>query len=126
VVSTGRTIAAAIAGLALSHTIAKAVIAGLFTDSMPFFRTPKLADSHVFFKAIASAREETLIMIMLWLIAGSVAFSETVPSPDLTVWILVLLIQSLPYVAALIISLISAFPNLGAKKETVVDTVVQT
>ncbi|RJP92232.1 MAG: glycosyltransferase [Desulfobacteraceae bacterium] len=119
VVSTGRTIAAAIAGLALSHTIAKAVIAGLFTESIPFFRTPKMADSHVFLKAIASAREETLIMVMLWLVAGSVAFSESTPSPDLTVWILVLLIQSLPYLAALIISLISAFPTLGAKQELV-------
>ena len=125
VVSTGRTIAAAIAGLALSHTIAKAVITGVFTRNMPFFRTPKLADSHAFIKAIGSAREETLIMIMLWLIAASVAFSDAVPSPDLTVWILVLLIQSLPYVAALIISLVSAFPNLGAKKKPAFDTVAQ-
>jgi len=59
------------------------------------------------------------------ILAGSVAFSDAIPSPDLTVWVLVLLIQSLPYVAALIISLISAFPNLGAKKEMVVEPIAQ-
>ena len=40
--------AAALAGLALSHTIAKAVLYGFFTTSIPFFRTPKNADNHGF------------------------------------------------------------------------------
>ena len=36
-----QTVAAAIAGLALTHTIGIAAIKGLFTQSEPFFRTPK-------------------------------------------------------------------------------------
>lgn len=44
---------AALAGLALSHTIAKAVLYGFFTSSIPFFRTPKNADNHGFWVAIS-------------------------------------------------------------------------
>src|SRR3974390_676711 len=33
---------ASVAGLALTHTVGKAVIAGLFTSNQPFLRTPKL------------------------------------------------------------------------------------
>ena len=36
-----QTLAAAIAGLALTHTIGMAAVKGLFTRSEPFFRTPK-------------------------------------------------------------------------------------
>ena len=36
-----QTVAAAIAGLALTHTIGRAVVKGLLTRSEPFFRTPK-------------------------------------------------------------------------------------
>ena len=42
-VPVGTSIGAAVAGLALSHTIGKAVIYGLVTRTIPFFRTPKLA-----------------------------------------------------------------------------------
>ena len=35
--------AASLLGLALSHTIAKAVLYGAFTKTIPFFRTPKMA-----------------------------------------------------------------------------------
>jgi len=41
-----QTLAAAIAGLALSHTIGRAVLKGLVTRSEPFFRTPKRAGRH--------------------------------------------------------------------------------
>ena len=37
-----QTFAAAVAGLALTHTIGTAVVKGLFTRSEPFFRTPKM------------------------------------------------------------------------------------
>ena len=57
---------AALAGLALSHTIAKAVLYGFFTTSIPFFRTPKNADNHGFWVAISEAREEMFIMLLLW------------------------------------------------------------
>lgn len=43
--SVKETVAAALSGLALSHTIAKAMWLGLFTDGRPFLRTPKMEQS---------------------------------------------------------------------------------
>jgi hypothetical protein len=108
-----QTIAAAIAGLALSHTIGIAVLKGLVTKNEPFFRTPKMAKPHGFMVAIASARQEAALMLALWACAIGVIIATSRPGvghgPDLSVWIIVLIIQSTPYLAALLISLASAF-----------------
>jgi exo-beta-1,3-glucanase (GH17 family)/cellulose synthase/poly-beta-1,6-N-acetylglucosamine synthase-like glycosyltransferase len=109
-----QTAAAAIAGLALAHTIGLAVLKGLLTRDQPFFRTPKHTAPHRFFAALTAAREETLIMLALWISAFGVStIPKEMASPDLTVWLAALLIQSIPYTAALIVSLVSAF-NLPA------------
>jgi exo-beta-1,3-glucanase (GH17 family)/cellulose synthase/poly-beta-1,6-N-acetylglucosamine synthase-like glycosyltransferase len=106
-----QTAAAAISGLALAHTIGLAVLKGLLTRNEPFFRTPKRsAAPHRVLSAVRAAREETLLMLALWCCAIGV---RTVPkemaSPDLTVWLAALLIQSIQYAAALLVSLVSAF-----------------
>ncbi|MCL7462533.1 glycosyltransferase [Pseudomonas sp. NW5] len=100
--------AAAVAGLALSHTIAKAVIYGLFTRSIPFFRTPKMRSSHGLLVALAEAREEVFVMLLLWGAALGIALTQPVPSLDVYFWVAVLLVQSLPYLAALLMALLSA------------------
>jgi cellulose synthase/poly-beta-1,6-N-acetylglucosamine synthase-like glycosyltransferase len=106
-----QTLAAALAGLALSHTIGLAILKGLFTSGEPFFRTPKRAEPHALFKALSSAREETLLMTTLWLAAwGILRIPQEIGSPDRNVWVAVLLIQSIPYAASLLMSLVSAFP----------------
>lgn len=56
---------AAIAGLALSHAVAKAVWRGLFTSNLPFHRTPKMENSPAVIRALVSAREEALIFLAL-------------------------------------------------------------
>jgi cellulose synthase/poly-beta-1,6-N-acetylglucosamine synthase-like glycosyltransferase len=106
-----QTVSAAIAGLALSHTIGLAVVKGLLTKNEPFFRTPKMARPHGLFAAIGAAREETVLMLALWTCAAGTAVysANDYSGPDMSVWIIVLLIQSLPYLAALLISLASAF-----------------
>jgi hypothetical protein len=111
-----QTIAAALAGLGLSHTIGAAMLSGLVQRDRPFFRTPKQAPRHALGQALAAAREEAFLMLGLWIAAFGVSripdFDGDLPgllgSPDLTVWVTVLLIQSLPYAAAVIASLISA------------------
>jgi exo-beta-1,3-glucanase (GH17 family)/cellulose synthase/poly-beta-1,6-N-acetylglucosamine synthase-like glycosyltransferase len=112
-----QTIAAAIAGLALTHTIGKASVKGLVTRSEPFFRTPKHGGTSGVLRALAAAREETLMMCGLVLSAWAVAhFSPTEGQdrfawgPDRLAWIVVLLVQAVPHASALIVSLISAFP----------------
>lgn len=110
-----RSLQAAIAGLALSHTIAKAVLYGAFTKTIPFFRTPKMASNHGILVALAEAREEVFIMLLLWGAALGIGLTQEIPSPDVKFWMAALLVQSLPYVAALLMALLSAMPR--AKKE---------
>ena len=107
-----QTLAAALAGLALSHTIGRAVLAGLFTRDQPFFRTPKRAHAHALLQALADCREESLMMLALWLSALAVYVEVGTEMRDLGVWVVVLLIQSIPYFAALVLSLVSALPKL--------------
>ncbi|MBI6910046.1 glycosyltransferase [Pseudomonas sp. SIMBA_059] len=108
---------AALAGLALSHTIAKAVLYGFFTSSIPFFRTPKNADNHGFWVAISEAREEMFIMLLLWGAALGIYLVQGLPSNDMRFWVVMLLVQSLPYVAALIMAFLSSLPKPAPKPE---------
>ncbi|WP_426117750.1 glycosyltransferase family 2 protein [Pseudomonas sp. DSP3-2-2] len=102
---------AALAGLALSHTIAKAVLYGFFTTSIPFFRTPKNAASHGLLVAISEAREELFIMLLLWGAATGICLVQGLPSADMRFWVIMLLVQSLPYLAALIMAFLSSLPK---------------
>ncbi len=105
------TMAAALAGLSLSHTIAKAMWSGIFTDGRPFVRTPKKEKSAALIRAIATASEEILIMLALWLAAAAIYVLVPVDTWDMILWVTVLLVQSLPYFSALCLSIISAFPK---------------
>ena len=51
-----QTFAAALAGLALSHTIGVAVVKALFTRNEPFLRTPKSKHPHALAEGFAAAR----------------------------------------------------------------------
>jgi exo-beta-1,3-glucanase (GH17 family)/cellulose synthase/poly-beta-1,6-N-acetylglucosamine synthase-like glycosyltransferase len=111
-----QTIAAALAGLALSHTIGMAMLSGLVQRDKPFFRTPKKASRHAVWQALASAREEAFLMVGLWTAAFAVSripsfdgeLTGLVGGPDLSVWVTVLLIQSIPYAAAVVVALVNA------------------
>ncbi|MGH8415156.1 MAG: glycosyltransferase, partial [Gammaproteobacteria bacterium] len=109
-----QTLAAAIAGLALTHTIGLAMLGGFFTRNKAFFRTPKQTQSHALLRALISSREEMLIMLALWLCAFAVFSQVDTGMRDLTVWVVVLLIQSIPYCASLLMALISASHFLNA------------
>ncbi|MBU0946817.1 MAG: glycosyltransferase [Proteobacteria bacterium] len=112
IVSSAReTVAAAFSGLALSHTIAKAMWSGLFTDGRPFLRTPKMEQSVALFKAIGTASEETLMTTALWLAAGVIYYQLSIDTWDILLWVMVLLVQSLPYFSAVCLSIISALPK---------------
>jgi hypothetical protein len=102
--------------LALSHTIAKAVLYGAFTETIPFFRTPKMASNHGIMVALAEAREEVFIMLLLWGAALGIGLVQGFPSADVKFWVGMLLVQSLPYLAALIMALLSSMPP--AKNDT--------
>jgi glycosyltransferase involved in cell wall biosynthesis len=110
---TGPTFGAALAGLALSHTIAKAVVNGFVTRDRPFFRTPKCASRPALLQGLAHAAEETALALMLWLAAGGVYLAQGRDHPEAVLWAVVLMVQSLPYLAALGLSLVSVWPGRG-------------
>ena len=110
-----QTLASAVAGLALSHTIAKAMLFGMVTKSLPFFRTPKKVQGRAFCYALQSAREEGLMALALLLGVVTLIKLQGVETPDVLVWIVVLLVQSIAYFAAIAMSVVSAFARLPAK-----------
>ncbi len=114
-----QTIAAALAGLALSHTIGLAVVKGMITRNEPFFRTPKGLQPHALARTFAGAAQETGFLIVLLTavyflthqltLAGyTIGVPAELRGPDLAIWVAVLMIQSIPYAASLLVSLIAA------------------
>ncbi|HEX7127897.1 MAG TPA: glycosyltransferase [Thermodesulfobacteriota bacterium] len=109
-----QTLAAATAGLALTHTIGIAVVTGLLTTRRPFFRTPKQTGSHALAQALAGCREETLIMFGLWLAAYGVLTAANTDVRGLGMWAIVLCVQSIPYAVSVAVSLLGAMPGVPA------------
>lgn len=115
-----QTLAAALAGLALSHAVSVAVVKGLLTHTQPFFRTPKGKQPHALIEGFSAARAETAWMLALILAAVGLTHQftlapglvlgipEELKAPDVSLWVAVLLIQAIPYAASLLMSLISA------------------
>jgi len=113
------TLGAALAGLALSHTIAKAVVSGVWTKDKPFFRTPKCENRPRLVQAFLSAAEETLLALLLIGAAVGVIWLQGSVQPGARLWGAALLVQALPYLAALGMGLVSAFPAHKVKPPVV-------
>jgi glycosyltransferase involved in cell wall biosynthesis len=101
---------AAIAGLALSHSIGKAVWKGLFIRSAPFLRTPKMENAPAFVQGLVMAREELVLLSLTWIAMVAVGWVHHLATWEATLWCAVLLTQSLPYLAAVTVSVVAAFP----------------
>ncbi|MCW5729203.1 MAG: glycosyltransferase, partial [Alphaproteobacteria bacterium] len=99
---------AGIAGLSLTYTVGKAMIYGIFTSKLPFMRTPKCEDQPAAVQAILMAWEEILLGILLWLSAFSVWRVYSYDDPEAKLWVVVLLAQSLPYLAAIFTASVNA------------------
>jgi hypothetical protein len=103
-------VGAAIAGLALSHTIGKAVWKGLIIRSAPFLRTPKMADAPAVVQGLVMAREELVLLILTWAAMIGVGVAHRMATWEATLWCVVLLTQSLPYLASVFVSVGAALP----------------
>lgn len=103
---------AATAGLALSHTVGKAVISGLFTSNQPFLRTPKLENTAAFRQVLAIASEELAVFVALWVAIAVTATMETggFDEPVAVIWMIMLAVQSLPYAASVVMAWVSVLP----------------
>jgi exo-beta-1,3-glucanase (GH17 family)/glycosyltransferase involved in cell wall biosynthesis len=101
---------AAMAATALTHSIARAMLKGLYTSHAPFFRTPKAEDKPAVIRAVLAAREESLMLVGLWIAAAAVASRYGIGYAETRLWMAVLLVQSVPYAAALYLSLLNTRP----------------
>lgn len=106
---------AALAGLALSHIIARAMLAGFITSRIGFFRTPKKGGASGLLKALGDAREELLFVVALVLATAAVQLRYDGMMLDIRIWALVLTIQAVPYTAAVLMSLLSCMPRLPVR-----------
>jgi exo-beta-1,3-glucanase (GH17 family)/cellulose synthase/poly-beta-1,6-N-acetylglucosamine synthase-like glycosyltransferase len=101
---------AALAGMALTHVIARGVIKGLLTKGTPFLRTPKAEDKPAFLQGVLMAGEELAMLVLLWGGALAIVACFGFDHPEAMLWAGVLLVQSSPYLAAMSLSLINVFP----------------
>jgi exo-beta-1,3-glucanase (GH17 family)/cellulose synthase/poly-beta-1,6-N-acetylglucosamine synthase-like glycosyltransferase len=109
-----QSLAAGLAGLALSHTIARAMFGGLVTGKLGFFRTPKMAEAPAVIRALADAREEALLAFAFLFAAVAVMQRDDAFMLDVRIWVAVLAVQAIPYLATVLVSLMSAWTHLSA------------
>lgn len=112
---------AAIAGMALSHAVARAMWQGMFTSDKPFFRTPKCEGKAPALQALMMAREEFILLILLIFSAVSVLWVFDTENRNADLWAGMLLVQTLPYWAAVALAAINAWPKKSAVKILVTD-----
>jgi exo-beta-1,3-glucanase (GH17 family)/cellulose synthase/poly-beta-1,6-N-acetylglucosamine synthase-like glycosyltransferase len=111
---------AAVAGLALSHSIGKAVWKGLFSNSLPFLRTPKMKNAPALVQGLVMAREEFFLLLLSWAALLGVGIGHHWATIETRLWCVVLFTQSLPYLASVGVSILAALPAPVRKMAPVV------
>ncbi len=111
---------ASIAGLALTHTVAKAVWSGMFTSRKPFLRTPKCEDQASLGQVLRLAWQETALLLLGVAAIIAVMVSRGFDDPAADLWMGMLAIQSLPYLATVMTAVLSARSNARARHSAVV------
>lgn len=107
----GQRLAAAVAAMGLSYTVSRAILAGIRSASTPFFRTPKCEDRPVLMQGFIMAWQE-MVLFSLALVAALATFAAYGPyNQEAKLWIVMLVVQSIPYGAALATSLVAVLPG---------------
>jgi exo-beta-1,3-glucanase (GH17 family)/cellulose synthase/poly-beta-1,6-N-acetylglucosamine synthase-like glycosyltransferase len=113
--SFSESLAAGVAGLALSHVIARAMLTSCVNRGIGFFRTPKITAARGLRRALLDAREELLFLVALILGAVAVLWREDGALLDVRLWSAMLMVQAVPYAAAGLVSMISTAPRLSGR-----------
>lgn len=103
-----QSLGASLAGLALTYTVGRAVLYGLATSRLPFMRTPKMDERATLGMALGMARGEAVLMILLWGAALILWNTSGVIDPEARLWAVFMVVQSLPFTAAVVVSLVNA------------------
>ncbi|MDI1231029.1 MAG: glycosyltransferase [Methylobacter sp.] len=115
-----QSLGASLSGLALTHTVAKGTMQGLFTSGKPFMRTPKFEKHSPLLAGLVTIREELFLLILLSVAIGMMASLEHFDNFSGKLWIAILSVQAVPYLAALLTLLISIAPDY--KPDLIVET----
>jgi hypothetical protein len=91
----------------LSYTVGKGVIAGLFTSSKPFLRTPKCENSAPWTQIFKVARAEAALLLGTIAAIFGTMWSTQFDDPADFVWVAALSVMAVPYAAALLVALFS-------------------
>jgi hypothetical protein len=102
---------ASTAGLALTHTCGKAVLAGVFTSGKPFLRTPKCEDPAKLSQVLRQTWQEVTLFGLCMLALVATAMGRGLDDPAAELWMVMLTIQSLPYAATIVTAALSARSN---------------
>jgi exo-beta-1,3-glucanase (GH17 family)/cellulose synthase/poly-beta-1,6-N-acetylglucosamine synthase-like glycosyltransferase len=119
--SLGESLAAGLAGLALSHVIARAMLTSCVNRGIGFFRTPKITAARGLRRALNDAQEELLILAALFFGAVTVLWRQDGALLDVRLWATMLMVQAVPYAAAGLVSMISAAPRCSDSVESRVE-----
>lgn len=107
-----QSIGASLAGLALTYTVGRAVIYGLVTSRLPFMRTPKMDERATLGMALGMARGELVLTVLLWLAAIALWTTNGVIDPEARLWSIFMIVQSLPFAAAVLVSVVNALEQM--------------
>lgn len=105
-----QTFGAFLAGLSLTHTIARGVMRGLFTNNLPFLRTPKNEKRGALFNGLRSIQQELFILCLLIAAVIAIHMNEHFNNPVGKQWMTILIVQMVPYIATFLVMLISIWP----------------
>jgi len=117
---------ASTAGLALTHTCAKAVLVGLATSGKPFLRTPKCENPAALGLVLRQTWQEATLLGLCVLALISMAMGRGFEDRAAMLWMVMLTIQMLPYAATVATAVASAVSNRGANAEKPVPTAQDT
>lgn len=107
-----QSIGASLAGLALTYTVGRAVIYGLATSRLPFMRTPKMDERATLGMALGMARGEAILALLLWIAAAVLWMRSGAIDPEARLWSVFMVVQSLPYAAAVYVSMVNALEQM--------------
>jgi cellulose synthase/poly-beta-1,6-N-acetylglucosamine synthase-like glycosyltransferase len=103
-------IGAAIAGMSLSFTVGRAILAGLWTKDKPFIRTPKLEGQPALRQVWLMAHNEIILLSCLIVLAVAVPTAASWANKQAVTWSALLLVQALPYAAATLMAVANILP----------------
>lgn len=98
---------AALAGMGLSHSIARGVLAGLAGGHAVFHVTRRSVTTAQVKRAVPAAREETVLLLALLAAFGGLILQPGTTDLATRIWMALLALQALPYAAAVTCAMLS-------------------